>query len=262
MSRFSPLFSSSKGNSTYLSGGGSALLVDAGVSLRRLTAALAEHGVQPGELDGVLITHEHTDHIRGLPILLKKHPMPLYATRGTLDCLQAKGCIPAGVPVHALTGQTEIAGIRVFPFATPHDASQSVGFRFVMPDQRTVAIATDLGHITEDVRTHLAGCDLVMLESNYDAGMLDCSAYPYPLKRRIKSDHGHLSNEVCAEECIRLIRSGTTRLILGHLSENNNLPAIAYQTTKSTLDAAQLQENRDYLLGVAPAKGPGELIVF
>lgn len=262
MSRFCPLFSSSKGNATYLSGGGTSLLVDAGVSLRQLTFALAEHNIAPESLSGVLITHEHTDHIRGLLMLLKKHRIPLYASPGTLSFLCANGYVPGGVPVTELEGKTVIGGIEVLPFHTPHDASHSTGFRFTMPDQRTIAIATDLGHITEEVRRHISGCDLVMLESNYDLRMLEVSSYPYSLKRRIRGDYGHLANEVCAEECVRLIRGGTTRLTLAHLSEQNNLPALARQVAKNQMDTAGMNENHDYILQVAPARGQAELTVF
>lgn len=262
MSRFCPLFSSSKGNTAYLSGGSSALLVDVGVSLRQLTLALAEHNLSPAQLNGVLITHEHTDHIRGLAMLLKKHHIPLYASRGTLEVLCAKALIPCGNAVIEISSPMEIAGIEVTPFDTPHDASHSTGFHFTMPDQRTIAVATDLGHITDTVREHITGCDLVMLESNYDKGMLDCSAYPYPLKRRIQGNFGHLSNEICATECVRLIRSGTTRLVLAHLSEQNNLPLLARQSTQLLLESAEMRENRDYILSVAPARGKTEMMVF
>ena len=262
MSRFCPLYSSSKGNSALLSGGGASLLVDVGISLRQLVTAMAEQGLTPDDLSGVLITHEHSDHIRGLAMLLKKFSLPVFASRGTLEALFIKGDIPAATKAVELAGATVIDDIWVQPFDTPHDANHSTGFRFEMPDGRTVAIATDLGHVTDIVREHITGCDLVMLESNYDRGMLDCSRYPYSLKRRIKGDYGHLSNEVCADECCRLIRSGTTRLVLGHLSEQNNLPTLARQVTQSILNAAQMRENRDYILSVAPARGMTRAIVF
>lgn len=262
MSRFCPLFSSSKGNSAYLSGGGTHLLIDMGVSLRQLTRALGDHDLAPDMLHGVLITHEHTDHIKGLPMLLKKYRLPVYGSRGTLKHLAARADLPAGALLIELSQTTEIGGIEVTPFATPHDASHSTGFRFRMPDDRTVAVATDLGHITDEVRTHISGCDLVMLESNYDPDMLACSSYPYPLKRRIRGDFGHLSNEDSARECVHLIQGGTTRLFLAHLSEQNNLPEIARRTAKALLDNACMRENLDYILGVAPARGYSEVTVF
>jgi phosphoribosyl 1,2-cyclic phosphodiesterase len=262
MSRFCPLFSSSKGNAIYLSGGGASLLVDVGVSLRQLTLALAAHDLTPGELSGVLITHEHSDHIGGLAVLLKKHRLPLFASRGTLDYLAAKDVIPAHTPVIEITAPTEIDGIEVTPFQTPHDAADSLGYRFNMPDGRRIAIATDLGHVTDAVREHITGCDLVMLESNYDLRMLECSSYPWPLKRRIKGDHGHLENERCADECLRLVGSGTTRLVLGHLSEQNNMPELARETTRGALEAAGVAERLDYILHVAPPRGESPMIVL
>lgn len=262
MSRICPLFSSSKGNSTYLSGGGTSLLIDAGVSLRQLAKALGEHGLSPDQLSGILITHEHSDHIKGLSMLLKKFDIPVFASLGTLNYLCSGGYIPAHAKAYELAGSACIGNIEVTPFDTPHDANHSLGFRFIMPDARTVAFATDLGHITDIVRQHITGCDLVMLESNYDKGMLDCSAYPYYLKRRIKGDYGHLSNEVCSSECERLIQTGTTRLILAHLSENNNMPGLAHQSAKNTLETARMKENLDYMLWVAPARGTSEMVVF
>lgn len=263
MSRFCPLYSSSKGNSIFLAGGGTSLLIDVGVSYKRLRESLDSQGYSVSDLKGVLITHEHSDHINGLPMLLKKTNIPLYASRGTLEFLWVNGYIPPHTNVFECGEQAVTIGdIEVTAFETPHDAANSVGYRFTMPDLRTVAIATDLGHITDTVRKSLLGCDLVMLESNYDPGMLDCSSYPYILKRRIKSDFGHLSNDVCSDMLIGLVKSGTARFILGHLSEQNNIPELARQTAKAALDAAGMLENRDYTLAVAPARGRTEAVVF
>lgn len=262
MSRFCPLFSSSKGNCSFISGGGTTLLVDIGISLRQLTHALECHELSPDQLSGVLITHEHSDHIRGLAMLLKKFDVPLYASRGTLDFLCTNGHVPGRAKVEELMVSTDIDGIEVTPFDTPHDACESTGFRFVLPDGTTAAVATDLGHVTDTVRRYITGCDLVLLESNYDRGMLDCSSYPYSLKRRIRGEFGHLGNEDCAAECARLIATGTSRLVLGHLSEQNNLPALARQVTKLTLDGEGMRENIDYILSVAPARGESHVITF
>lgn len=262
MSRFCPLFSSSKGNSTYLSGGGTSLLVDMGVSLRQLTLALHEYDLTPDQLSGVLITHEHSDHIRGLAMLLKRFKIPIYGSRGTLQSLIEKNIPPPGAVLTEISDTMDIGGVEITPFDTPHDAANSTGFRFTMPDGRNIAIATDLGHMTDTVRESIYGCDLVMIESNYDRGMLDCSAYPYYLKRRIKGNFGHLSNEICAEECVRLVKSGTTRIVLAHLSEQNNHPGIAWQSASNEMCAAGMQEKNDYILSVAPPRGKTELTIF
>ena len=262
MSKFCPLFSSSKGNSIYLSGGGSSLLIDAGVSFKQLLAALEAQGIDITHIGGVLITHEHSDHIQGLKTLLKKTNIPLYTSRGTLEHLWLNGYIPAHTRITVCDGAFHIGDIEGTAFETPHDASHSVGYRFVLPDGRRVGVATDLGYVSGAVRESLMGCDLVMLESNYDPGMLECSSYPYPLKRRIKSDFGHLSNDDCAGMLTSLAKGGTTRFVLGHLSEQNNIPELARQTAKAALDSGGLTENVDYTLVVAPARGRTQAIVF
>lgn len=263
MSRFCSLFSSSKGNSHYLSSGGTSLLIDAGVSVRTLLSALSQRGIGIGDIDAVLVTHEHTDHIRGLRTLLRRYPLSVYASPGTLEYLCVAGHIPPGTNLVACEDvPVQIGDIAVTAFPIPHDAIEPVGYRFSLPDQKEVAVATDLGHITERVREEITGCELVLLESNYDKRMLECSRYPYSIKRRIKGLLGHLSNDDCAREAVRLVQAGTTRLVLGHLSENNNLPQIAYETGKTLLGAADMREDYDYILRVAPARGPQELTFF
>jgi len=262
MSRFCSLFSSSKGNCTYLSGGATAVLIDAGVSFRAMMNALRLQGLSCDDLRAVLITHEHTDHIKGLRLLVERLGLPVYGSAGTLELLASNGHVPPGATLIECVGVQQVGELLVTAFDIPHDACAPVGYRFAMPDSRGVAIATDLGQITDEVRDHLTGCDLVMLESNYDKGMLECSRYPYYLKRRIKSSHGHLCNDVCAKEAARLVACGTTRLVLAHLSQKNNMPRIAYETGRASLSAAEMKEDYDYILKVAPAQGPQEVLVF
>ena len=262
MSKFFPLFSSSKGNSVYLAGGGTSLLIDCGISPKQLSSALSAHGFDIRAVNGLLITHEHSDHIRGLNVLLKHTNIPLYASRGTLEYLIGQNLIPAHTDVFPVEGAFEIRDITLRAFPTPHDAPDSVGYRFSLPDGRTAAVATDLGHVSETVHQNLLGCDLVMLESNYDRRMLECSSYPYILKRRIKSEFGHLGNEASAAEALFLAKSGTTRIVLGHLSEQNNLPEIAFETARAALGSGGLRENVDYILKVAPPRDASDVILF
>jgi phosphoribosyl 1,2-cyclic phosphodiesterase len=262
MSRFCTLASSSRGNVVYVAGGSTALLIDCGISYRRVRLALEGLGVDAASLRGVVVTHEHTDHISGLMVLLKRLRLPLYATEPTLRYLCAHDLIPRDAKIIPLYENVCIGDIEVSSFNTPHDAAHSIGLRLSMPDGRRVGICTDLGHVTDAVSESLNGCDLVMLESNYDPGMLFCGSYPYRLKQRIKGEHGHLSNADCADELVRLAARGTTRFVLGHLSENNNIPQLAAQTAKAAFEMRQMRDGEDFILTVAPARAPMQMVAF
>ncbi|MEG1850243.1 MAG: MBL fold metallo-hydrolase, partial [Oscillospiraceae bacterium] len=206
MAKFCPLASSSAGNSTYISACGGSLLVDAGISCRKIGAALAQIGASPSELGALLLTHEHIDHLRGLRVLLRQNDLPVYATGAVLRYLVENGQVEPGATLVEIEPGTpfEAAGMRVTAFSTPHDAADSVGYRIETPDAHTLAVATDLGHVSETVRRGTAGCELVMLESNYDPALLRMGPYPYFLKQRIAADNGHLENERSAEFACRL----------------------------------------------------------
>lgn len=261
MARLFSLSSSSKGNCYYISGAGSSLLIDAGISLRQITTQLAKYDVNLDCIDGVLITHEHSDHIKGLNVMLKYHNIPVYASSETLDYLSVRGLVPSGAKLVSIDEDFQIGDVVIKAFDTPHDAVHSVGFRLEFPDENKIGFATDLGSVTVGVREKLEGCNLVVLESNFDHAMLESSGYPYMLQRRIKSELGHLANEDCGREIAHLIRTGTTRFVLGHLSEQNNVPALAYETTRSILEALDMVEGADYLLEVAPAKEAGKMVI-
>ena len=147
------------------------------------------------------------------------------------------------------------AVVSVKPFATPHDAAQSCGYTAVTPDGRRISIATDLGHVTDTVMNAIYGSDLVMLESNHEIDLLRRGPYPYPLKQRILSDIGHLSNTACSDAAVKLLDSGTVRFMLGHLSKQNNTPDLAYETTHSAFTIHGAKAGSDYLLGVAGDNG-------
>lgn len=262
MSRFCTLCSSSKGNCSYISGGGVSLLVDAGLSYKALASALAALDTCPRELAGIVITHEHTDHMRGLGSILRKVKLPVYASAPTLAALVELDALPAGTRLVELSGDEELGGIGIRSFEISHDAAGPVGLRFYMPDGGSIGVATDLGYVSDRVRDALTGCDLVLLESNYDPAMLRAGPYPWSLKRRISGERGHLSNEAGALLATHLAARGTTRIVLGHLSQNNNLPDIAYLTARQALEEEGAREGLDFLLSVAPAGTPHPLIVF
>lgn len=264
MARFCTLFSGSAGNSTYISGSDTAVLVDAGRSCKQLLAAMNSRGINPESIRAILVTHEHTDHISGLRVLLNKLKIPLYASKAVVEKLRWDGVVQEQQEVVELGGghRFSVGSIEVDCFDTPHDSVHSLGYRFTAPDGRKLAVATDMGYITDTVRENLRGCDLVLLESNYDRNMLSVSDYPYYLKRRIASNTGHLSNEDCAAELAGLVRTGSTRFILGHLSQNNNVPELAYQTAHAAFASGGMREGIDYTLQVAPRSEPSEMVVL
>lgn len=264
MARFCTLFSGSSGNSTYIAASDSAVLVDAGRSCKQLLAAMESRGIEPRSIGAVLVTHEHTDHVSGLRVLLKKLGVPLYATPEVLERLRWDGVLVPGQEAHPVEPGTRltVGSLEIDSFDTPHDSAHSVGYRIRTPDGRRLAVATDMGYISENVARMLRGCDLVMLESNYEPGMLSACDYPYYLKRRIASNTGHLSNEVCAQELIELVRTGSTRFVLGHLSQNSNTPENAYQASYCALTAGGMREGIDFTLTVASRSGPSEMVVL
>ncbi len=263
MARFCALFSGSSGNSTYIGSGDCGILVDAGVSAKQIINALENRDIDPRRIAGIFLTHEHIDHIRGLRVLSKRLGVPVFASVGTLNSIATGNFVEPGTPLIEINGASvEVGGLELQSFATSHDGAQPLGYRIATSDGRLLGIATDLGIVTEEVDKGLAGCDLVLLEANYDEGMLACSAYPYYLKRRIRSQLGHLSNVECAAELSTLAARGTTRLVLGHLSKENNHPDVARQTIYARLVMDGLKEQVDFMLQVARRHEPSAMIVL
>ncbi len=227
------LYSGSTGNAFLVSTPRTKLLIDAGKSARRLTAALQEVGVSPKEIAAVFVTHEHSDHISALPVFLKKHPIPVHITQKSAPRLAAHPVAAACLCIHPPVFTVELEGLRVSSFPTPHDSHASVGYRIEVtenPDAPpfTLGYATDIGYVSPAVESGLVGCDAVILESNHDPDMLMDGPYPYDLKKRVASRRGHLSNSDSAAFAARLCAAGTRSLMLAHLSAENNTPDTAY----------------------------------
>jgi phosphoribosyl 1,2-cyclic phosphodiesterase len=236
--RFSPLFSGSSGNSVYVSGMGSEILIDAGVSCSRIANELREVGVNPRDISGILLTHEHIDHIRGAGVYARKFGAPIYATQGTWLAMGRKlGEIPEDLRrVIEPDRDFFIGSLNVQAFPTPHDAAESTGFVVSVPGGARFALATDIGCVRAGWLNAVSGASAILLESNYDPGMLAAGRYPYALKKRIQSTRGHLSNEESAEAALALVRAGASRLVLGHLSEENNFPELALRSCLCALE--------------------------
>ncbi|MBE6727577.1 MAG: MBL fold metallo-hydrolase [Ruminococcaceae bacterium] len=262
MSRICPLFSGSTGNSTYISTAEGGILIDAGASYKSLCNAVEMAGGNMQELLAVAITHEHIDHIKGLKVLLKNLKIPLIASQKTLEALAAGECIPEKTTVFvADEGEKDFGNIKISRFATSHDCEGSSGYVVTLPDGKRCAVCTDLGVVTDEVRSAITGSKAVLIESNHDVNMLKNGPYPPHLKLRILSDKGHISNAACAVELTQLLQNGTTRFILGHLSQKNNLPMLALSTAKSTLMDIGAAAERDYILSVAKPCGNGVIVL-
>ncbi|MEG0614625.1 MAG: MBL fold metallo-hydrolase, partial [Oscillospiraceae bacterium] len=258
LARIYPLFSSSKGNATFVGTPSAGVLIDAGVTYKRLNEGLLRCGLTVDAVKAVFVTHEHSDHVKGISVLTKAKKIPVYAQKITLENLISQGIIHS--EGFEIRGVVEICGMKISAFETPHDTEQSCGYQIITLDNRKCAVCTDLGHVTATVDENLCGCDLVLLEANYDEKMLRNGCYPEYLKSRISSQNGHLSNNDCANYVKKLIEKGTTRVILGHLSQENNSPKAAENAV--FLKLSQYVRNIDYILQVAPVETSGECVAF
>ncbi len=226
------LASGSKGNAVYVEMDGTRILLDAGISATRIRKGLSEHGVDAAELDGVLITHEHRDHIAGLATLEKWYHLPVYSRAATLAAMKGAAGIPAEC-LHAVEDAFPLGNVRIEAFSILHDAADPVGYRICGSGNCT--LATDLGFVSSSVQAALEGADVLVLEANHDPGILRQGTYPWPLKQRILSNRGHLANLDAAWALARM-RQVPEHVFLAHLSEENNRPELAKNTIQAVLD--------------------------
>lgn len=246
------LASGSSGNCLLVSDGSTHLLLDAGISARRITRALREHGIEPAELAGVLITHEHSDHISGLATLTKQFCLPVFASQGTGRQLCYRIAALEDVLHPFEPGDTLAVGdLQVTSFATPHDTPSSVGYT-VTDGKRRAAVVTDLGIVTEEVRRHAEGCHLLVVETNHEPEWVASGPYPAFLKARILGDRGHLSNEAGADLACCAVSHHARTVVLAHLSAENNTPARALDTVCNCLAHMGARAGTDVKVAVAP----------
>ncbi len=227
--------SGSSGNCIYVGSDATHLLIDAGISGKRTEAGLEELGISGRDLDGIFITHEHADHISGLKVLARKYEIPLYATRGTIDAVKKMkngGEIDSDLWVEVKEDQRlTLKDLTVYPLRISHDAAQPVAYRIGYGNRR-VAVCTDLGEYNDYTVECLKRLDAILLEANHDVNMLQVGPYPYPLKQRILGKRGHLSNENSGRLLSRILHDGLKYISLGHLSQENNLPELAYEAVR------------------------------
>lgn len=238
------LASGSKGNCVYVAGGGVAVLVDAGLSARELGSRLKEAGIAPESIQAVLFTHDHTDHCRGIEVFSRRYPVRLFANQGTSEGIEqvCRGFAPEW-EIFETASAFEIGGLRVEAFTVSHDAADPVGFVFDDGVSR-LCVATDLGQGSPLVCSKLAQCHAAILESNHDAEMLRQSGRPWPLKTRIAGRSGHLSNDDAAALICASLSERLHTLLLAHLSEECNTPALALHTMRQALRAAGREDVR------------------
>lgn len=242
------LASGSSGNAVFLEVGDRRFLIDAGISARRIEQGLKAVGIHPTDIDAVLVTHEHTDHVNGLPVFTRRFKVPVYARRRTWDAFQ---------PLHhveedyrrELEFVLDMGSVKVEPFSIPHDAAEPVGFRFTCGDFRCV-VATDIGCVTERMEMVLSHTDLLVFESNHDVAMLQEGPYPYFLKQRILGNKGHLSNMDTGRTLARIGRKSGMHVFLAHLSQQNNRPDVAMETVSRVLTDQGCHLDEDLFLHV------------
>lgn len=261
MIRFCSLFSGSGGNCVFLNTGKTRILIDAGSTGKALEQALFCIDEKASDIDAIIISHDHIDHIAAAGILSRRYDIPLYANRGTWD--QMSGLIgkikEKNHNVFDISAEFYIGDISIEPFSVPHDSADPVAFNLYINNTK-ITIATDIGHISPEIFDNFTGSELVLLEANHDINMLKAGRYPYPLKIRILSDFGHLSNDAASMVIAELAKKGTDKFILGHLSAENNYPALAYETVNSVLIEQGIIAGRDVTLDVAARSNPGRVI--
>lgn len=256
--------SGSSGNCIYAGTDNSHILVDAGISGKRIEAGLNEIGLKTDEIQGILVTHEHVDHIKSLGVLARKYGIPMYATEGTWDWIrdrQAIGKVDETL-FHVVKPEEEflIGDMAITPLHTSHDAADPVAYMMKYKD-KTMAVLTDLGKYDDYLVDKLQGLDVLLLEANHDVHMLQVGGYPYYLKKRILGERGHLSNELCGQLLGKLLHDRFQTVVLGHLSKENNYPELAYETVRLEVTLGDNPyQGSDFPIRVAKRDQVSELI--
>ena len=264
--RLCSIASGSSGNCIYAGSDTTSVLVDAGISCKRIEQGLNAIGLSGAEMAAVLVTHEHSDHIRSLGVLARKRGIPIYATRETYEAILAcpsLGEIPDGLYHEILPDcPVEIGDLTVDPFSISHDAANPVGYR-ISHEGHSAAVATDLGVYDTYIINHLQHLDVLLLEANHDVHMLEVGTYPYYLKQRILGNRGHLSNEMAGQLLCEVLHDDMKQIVLGHLSKENNYPALAYETVCAEVTMGDNPyKSKDFHISVAKRDEICEVIDF
>ena len=255
---FCSLYSGSSGNSMFITSDRAKILIDAGLPGKKIDEALKAIDEETKNIDGIFITHEHSDHIKGVGVISRKYDIPIYANADTWSAMEGSlGKIKEhNIKVIDKRSVTEIGDLNIKAFNIPHDASGPMGYT-VSDGKKNISVATDFGTFTREIYDNVKDSEVILLESNHDVNMLKFGPYPYQLKRRILSEIGHLSNDDCGNAIVELVKCGNNKkIILGHLSNTNNQPDLAYATVLDVLNDNGIKNNEDIILTMANRHNP------
>lgn len=260
--RFCSLYSGSSGNSIFVASDNCRILVDAGLSGKRIEGALKDIGESPSEIDGIFVTHEHSDHIKGVGIISRKYDIPIYANEPTWNKMSKS---IGNIKEHNIKimekSDISLKDMDISSYAIPHDAIKPCGYA-IRNSGKKVCIATDLGYVSDEVKVQLKDADVILLESNHDEEMLKFGPYPYDLKRRIMSNVGHLSNDDCGKAIIDIMNEKKRVIALGHLSKTNNYPELAFKTVINELNESGIDTKKDIKITMADRNKPSVYLDF
>lgn len=265
--KFCPLSSSSKGNAVFVGTSTTNILIDAGISCKRIEQFLLSCGVSPSKIAGIFLTHEHIDHIKGAALFSRKYGTNIYATVPTIEKIQSSAkkesdLLPIDKIIYIRPNKKiVIQDLQLYTFPIPHDAEEPIGYT-LFDGKSKISIATDLGYIPDRFGEIMKNSDIVLLESNHDIQMLKSGTYPLALKKRILGNYGHLSNYAAGDFLSSIVSPKLKYVFLGHLSQENNTPQQALETVYETLQNNGFSENLPFNLQVAPAEVPGALITL
>lgn len=255
MFKYCSLYSGSSGNSFFVQSDVTNLIIDAGVSLKKIVFALEKIHIDGQNINAILVTHDHIDHTKSIASLSNKFNIPVFATKKTWEAIPniADKISDDNKKIFNISQSFSVGDIKILPFHIPHDAADPCGFNLYHSNKK-ISIATDIGYVSEELLNYLKESSCVLLEANYDPEILKYSRYPYLLKQRILSDTGHLSNISAGETIATLYNSGLQKALLVHLSKENNFPELAYETIKGeTLNCTNLS------IDIAPRDNPSNL---
>lgn len=260
MLNFCSLYSGSSGNCLFVETQSTKILVDCGTSGKKVCEGLSAIGKDITDIDAILVTHEHSDHVQSLGLISKKYDIPVYANFETWQAMQtqAQKINTSNQKTFENDNDFEVGNLLIHPFSTPHDAANPCGFN-IYSGKKKLSIATDLGHMDNIILENLKGSSFILLEANYDPEILRVSKYPYILKQRIAGPNGHLSNSTAGKTIGHLIPNDLQTVMLGHLSKENNFPELAYQTVVEELMTQNIDTN-EISLSVAKRNEPSQII--